>query len=85
MAARGKNTHFRWAEIRTRHWIETAKKSKISKNIARQVIGELLEKTPEVVEKISANLPTEMLTKTSEQILKGLSKRALTALAETDW
>jgi len=42
MAVHGKNRHYRWQEVRGRHWISTARKTRFCESEARDVMDEYL-------------------------------------------
>jgi len=74
MAARGKNRHYRWKEISTRHWMETAKRCGFSE--MKQIIEEVIARTPQVVEETSKLLPRGFPAQIAEPILTGTAKSA---------
>lgn len=75
MAASGKNRHYRWSEIQRRHWLDTANACDLGPE-AEQLIIELVERTPTVLEHVSALLPDDFPKPVSEPVLNGLESAA---------
>ena len=74
MAVRGKNRHYRWKEIAARHWMETAKRCGFSE--MKSIIGEIIDRTPQVVEETRKLLPRGFPSQIAESILTGTAKSA---------
>lgn len=55
MAVLGKNRHYRIAEIECRHWLETAKRCGMPG--MRSIIADILDQTPQVLDKVRAEVP----------------------------
>ena len=75
MAVRGKNRHYKWAEIQPRHWISTAKE------IGLEAIGEedilhMAAGAETVAATVSAMLPSGFPEEVSGPILDGLLRSA---------
>lgn len=83
MAAHGKNRHYRWKSICARHWIRTAQLAGLDANLARELVRELAEKTGEVIDTVSAQLPSGFPDELAEAIFHGL-ERSAERLAEFD-
>ncbi len=73
MAVRGKNKHYDWKNIKTRHWLTTAKKCGAG-NIVEDIIQELVEKTPSVINEVSKSLPKDFPSTVSDKIFEGMEK-----------
>ncbi|HVE84028.1 MAG TPA: type II toxin-antitoxin system HipA family toxin [Myxococcales bacterium] len=74
MAVLGKNRHYRWKEIRVRHWLETARRCAVPD--AREIIEGVVERVPDAVEEVRSALPRTFPGAISEPILKGLAGAA---------
>jgi serine/threonine-protein kinase HipA len=75
MAVSGKNRHYRWSEIQRCHWLDTANVCDLGPE-AEQLIIELVERTPAVLEHISALLPDDFPRAVAEPVLNGLENAA---------
>ncbi len=75
MAVTGKKRHYEWSHIRRRHWIETAKRCDAGKEID-PIISELIERLPQVITKVSGDLPAEFPGQVSSPIFEGLTRSA---------
>jgi serine/threonine-protein kinase HipA len=75
MAVSGINRHYRWSRIQRRHWLDTANACDLGPE-AEQIIIALVERTPTVLEQLSASLPDDFPTSVAEPILNGLEKAA---------
>src|SRR6056297_1594862 len=72
MAAHGKNRHFRWKNIRARHWLRTAELAGLNEKTARDVMNELAGKAMTVIDAVSAQLPADFPEELAESIFRGL-------------
>jgi len=75
MAALGKNKHYFLNEIQRRHFNCTAERSGIGKT-AEPIIGNILAKTPRVVDAIQRELPKGFPQNVLDPILAGLTESA---------
>lgn len=75
MAVRGKNRHYRWAEIQARHWLSMAKEIGLEAT-AEEDILQMADEANTVVETVSAMLPRGFPVKVSGPILNGLLRSA---------
>lgn len=75
MAVRGKNRHYRWAEIQPRHWISTAAKVGLEATAEEDVLA-LAKQAPGVVDRVSALLPMDFPETVSSRIFEGLLRSA---------
>lgn len=57
MAVAGQSNHYRFAEIRRRHWIEQAKKTGLGQTEAERLIEEILALTNEAIRKVETLIP----------------------------
>lgn len=73
MAVEGKNRHYHWDAIHLRHWIETGRQAKLEEE-TRQLIQELIQKTPEAISQVSQQLPGNFPSWISDSIFDGLIK-----------
>lgn len=75
MAVTGRNRHYRWLQIQRRHWLETANACGLGSE-AEQMINDLVERTPAVLEQVSMLLPDDFPRAVAIPILKGLESAA---------
>jgi serine/threonine-protein kinase HipA len=72
MAVRGRSNHYRFAEIRRRHWIEQAKQIGFGQTEAEQLIEEVLALTNEVIRKVEPLIPNGFPMDVAEAIFSGM-------------
>lgn len=72
MAASSKNRHYHWDGIQARHWLSTAQACGIDDSAMTAILENLIEKTPQVVQRIETMLPAGFPDQVSETILRGL-------------
>ena len=70
MAVSGRNRHYRWDEIQSRHWLETARRCGFPKMI--EILDEIRDRTPRVIEDVRRQLPKAFPHPISEAILEGV-------------
>ena len=75
MALEGKNRHYRWVEISRRHLERTAHQCGIGDE-GQQIIEQLINETPSVVEKVRGALPRDFPPAQSQAILDGVAAAA---------
>jgi serine/threonine-protein kinase HipA len=75
MAVWGKQRHYRWSEIRLRHWLATARDCGLATE-APGVIQELIDRTPGAIAEVEATLPRDLPASVSEPILAGAASAA---------
>lgn len=73
MAVQGKNRHYRWNEIRTRHWIETAKGCGFGD--MKSVVEGVIVRTPVVVDQVRRNIPAGFPSDIADSMLTGIRAR----------
>ncbi len=71
----GNSRHYRIDTIVGRHFIESAEKAGLGREIAQAVIGELLEQAPSVLERTLADLPAGFPPRIADEIAKGFRSR----------
>lgn len=76
MALKGKNNHYHWYNVCRRHFMEAAKATNYSPEIAEALLDEVLEKVEGVIEQVSAQLPRSFPEQISLSIFEGM--RAMT-------
>ncbi|QIM48349.1 type II toxin-antitoxin system HipA family toxin [Pusillimonas sp. DMV24BSW_D] len=79
MAVRSKNTHWVMRDIVRRHWLAVGKEHGIvapDGRGAEVVLGDMVEKTPEVVRSVRAMLPEKFPEHVANSILSGLQGAA---------
>jgi serine/threonine-protein kinase HipA len=79
MSVRGKNAHWKLAEIRARHWLETGKRCGVPDMAA--LLAELVEITPAVLDGVAASLPKKFPAAVANAILTGI-RRSVKQLAD---
>jgi len=72
MALKGKNTHYHWHNMQRRYFLETAKATNYSVDIAEIILDEMLEQTESVIAMVVARLPKGFPDNISQPILDGL-------------
>ena len=75
MAVRGKNAHWRLDEIQRRHWGAVSQRAGLGK-LAEEIIIELLDTAPTVLERVAAGLPDDFPDAVAAPILDALRERA---------
>lgn len=80
MAVEGKSRHYRWAEIRARHWIETGKRCGVPDMPA--LLAELVETTPAVLDRVAGQIPKKFPATVADAILAGVRRSAKTLAAD---
>ncbi|MFL6712506.1 MAG: type II toxin-antitoxin system HipA family toxin [Sulfurifustis sp.] len=73
MALRGKNRRYHWATILRRHWFDTARACDFSEFV-EPLIGEIVDLTPKVIEKVSKLLTPKFPAAVADPILNGLER-----------
>lgn len=79
MAIRSTNAHWKMREILPRHWLALGKRYGVLDEEGRTVetlIGEIVERTPQVVAAIEAMLPTGFPEHVANPVLRGLEREA---------
>ena len=72
MAALGKNRHYHWRDIVSRHWISTAKKCGIFSDATSQLLTELVVMVPKAIEQVQQALPHSFPRNVADPIFNGL-------------
>jgi len=76
MAVLSKNRHYRWNDIRPRHWLSTARACGFDPEVMQAIVDEVVETTPRVRASIQSLLPGDFPASVSEPILSGLERGA---------
>ncbi len=76
MAVRGKNRHYRWAEIAQRHWLSTARHSRFPVDEAERILEETLAAVPDVISRVQSELPPDFPAEVADPILAGIERTA---------
>ncbi|MBO9649618.1 MAG: type II toxin-antitoxin system HipA family toxin [Variovorax sp.] len=79
MAVRSKNAHWKMREIQRRHWLALGERHGVTTadgRAAQFVVDSLVERTPQVVEAVRAQLPDGFPQAVAESILEGLQGAA---------
>jgi len=74
MAVQGKNRHYRWNEIRTRHWLETAKRCGCGD--MKSVVEDVIARTPRVIDHVRSLIPSKFPEHIVDSVFHGLSTSA---------
>lgn len=74
MAIRAANAHYRMAEIQRRHWNAVAKRNALGIDF-EPAIRRIVECTPGVIERVSAQLPPDLPGKVAEPIFEGIRRQ----------
>ena len=76
MALRGKNKHYRWNEIQSRHFVSTAEKINFSPTRMQQLLTEMTAQADDVVEQVSKRLPKGFPSHVSDPVFSGILQAA---------
>ncbi len=76
MAVISPNRHYRWQEIRGRHWLETARRCGLPLQDARTALAELIEGVDQVVDTVREKLPKKFPGAVAESVFDGLRSTA---------
>jgi serine/threonine-protein kinase HipA len=76
MAVHGKNRHYRWKNIRARHWMHTAELAGLNEKTAKEIMTELKENTGKVIDTVSSQLPAGFPKELAESICNGLESNS---------
>jgi serine/threonine-protein kinase HipA len=72
MALKGKNTHYRWYELKRTHFIDTAKKVGYSPQKANIMLDEMLAHVDTVIKTVSNKIPPRFPEKIAISIFQGI-------------
>ena len=72
MAIWDKNRHYKWLEMRPRHWAATARDCGLKQETIAECLGSLVERTPRVIEEVNAQLPAGFPDEIATPILEGI-------------
>lgn len=77
MAFTGKNKHYEWNKIKSRHILETARLCGWENQID-SILNDFVQKTPRIIVEVSASLPSGFPGSIAEPILGGLEHKVKT-------
>ncbi|WP_144158174.1 type II toxin-antitoxin system HipA family toxin [Paraburkholderia sp. BCC1885] len=72
MAVRGKNVHYLINQIQRRHWIAQGQRVGFAAADVEGLIGELIVRTPDVIDKVAGLLPKDFPMDLAEAIFSGM-------------
>jgi len=70
MAVTGRSRHYRWKEIRARHWIETARRQGLGD--MEQIMSDVIARTPAALNRFRNLVPTEFPMQIADAIIGGI-------------
>ena len=76
MAVRSKSNHYKLESITTRDWIEQAAQVGIERQVAQQIVDEVREQTPQVINQVSDRIPPGFPADLCEAICQGMQAQA---------
>ncbi|MGD6735455.1 type II toxin-antitoxin system HipA family toxin [Photobacterium leiognathi subsp. mandapamensis] len=76
MALTGTKKYYKWQTIQPRHFLSTAKAVGFSTQRANELMSEMKNQAPSVIEKVRQQLPNDFPTEISESIFDGVLKQA---------
>jgi len=76
MAIRGRNAHYRMHDVQRRHWTAQALRAGLGPAFAENLIEELVQEVPRVVDSVQAQLPDGFPADLADSILQGLLHQA---------
>ncbi|WP_305458328.1 type II toxin-antitoxin system HipA family toxin [Photobacterium leiognathi] len=76
MALTGTKKYYKWQTIQPRHFLSTAKAVGFSTQRANELMSEMKNQAPSVIEKVRQQLPNDFPTEISESIFNGVLKQA---------
>ncbi len=72
MAISGKNAQYRIHDIQRRHWSEQAARIGLGALAGEEIVAEVLQQAPAVVESVYGQLPADFPMDLADSILKGI-------------
>lgn len=81
MAVRGRNRHYRIDGIYPRHWIAQGQRVGFASAEIEQMIARIVQDTPRVIERVSAQIPTDFPDDVADAVFSGM--RTLSARLAT--
>ncbi|NTW68784.1 MAG: type II toxin-antitoxin system HipA family toxin [Chlorobiaceae bacterium] len=76
MALRGKNKHYLWNTLQKHHFLSTATRCGFDASSCADIIGDMISKTPAVIDRVSNELPPGFPAQVADSIFKGLKQSA---------
>lgn len=74
MALKGKNRHYHWHEIQTRHWLDMAEHCQFPSTAMQSIMDEVFDRMESVIENVSEMLPKNFPIAISEPIFDGMRR-----------
>ena len=78
MGLSGKNRHYKCSDITLDHWIQTGGRCGLTKALVLNMIDEIVELIPSILNTISRRLPQDFPDSVAEPIMNGLQTAANT-------
>ena len=75
MALKGKNNHYRWAEIQHQHFLSTAKAVQFSVTEATKILEEMLETVDHIIAKVTSKIPKDFPEQIASSIFTGMQMK----------
>jgi len=75
MALSGKNRHYHWDKIRSRHFMGTAKQAGFNEKTAKVIMDEMMGMVDEVIEKVESQLPADFPEEISATTIDGMRRQ----------
>jgi serine/threonine-protein kinase HipA len=72
MSVDGKNKHYCWNDILTRHWANISRKSRLSEEEVARIIDELADSMEDVISRVATSLPADFPTAIAEAVFAGM-------------
>ncbi|HBK43620.1 MULTISPECIES: type II toxin-antitoxin system HipA family toxin [unclassified Polynucleobacter] len=76
MAVRGTTNHYLLDKIHYRHWLAQAQQAGLGANVARQLIGEVIEMTGFVINQVRASITGPFPLDVADSIFTGMEEKA---------
>ncbi len=76
MAVWGKSRHYVWKNIHRKHFMMTGVACGLNSSICSDIIDDLLSRTPDVIDRVSAELPAGFPPQVAEAIFEGVKQCA---------
>lgn len=76
MGVRGSTIHYLTDKIHRRHWLSQAKQIGLDTSIVNDIMQELIELTPQVIEQTAQHLPSSFPSAIAQAIFTGLQRQA---------
>jgi len=74
MSVKGKHKHYRWHDIKLRHWATTAAAAKLAPSIFEEIKNEVLDNIETAIDNVTLKLPTTFPASIADSIFDGMRK-----------